>query len=86
MNVQIEQRKVAGVAVEAGRILADKGFNRGEMLLGLSELIGRLIVDTAQDTIQAEELLKIVGSHISKTIDIGVQATKGSQSSIITGV
>jgi hypothetical protein len=56
------------------------------MLLGLSELIGRLIVDTAQDTIQAEELLKIVGSHISKTIDIGVQATKGSQSSIVTGV
>jgi len=86
MNVQIEQRKVAGVAIEASRILADKGFNRGEMLLGLSELIGRLIVDTAQDTIQAEELLKIVGSHISKTIDIGVQATKGSQSSIITGV
>ena len=86
MNAQIEARKVAGVVIEASRILADKGFNRGEMLLGLSELIGRLIVDTAQDTIQAEELLKIVGNHISKTIDIGVQATKGSQSSIIQGV
>jgi hypothetical protein len=86
MQAQIEARKVAGVVIEASRILGDKGFNRGEMILGLSELIGRLIVDTAQDTIQAEELLKIVGNHISKTIDIGVQATKGSQSSIITGV
>jgi hypothetical protein len=86
MNAQIEARKVAGVVIEASRILADKGFNRGEIILGLSELLGRMIVDTAQDTIQAEELLKIVGNHISKTIDIGVQATKGSQSSIISGV
>lgn len=86
MNVQIEQRKVAGVAIEASRILADKGFNRGEIILGLSELLGRVIVDTAQDTIQAEELMKIVGGHISKTIDIGIQAAKGTQSSIITGV
>jgi len=86
MNVQIEQRKVAGVAIEASRILADKGFNRGEIILGLSELLGRVIVDSVQDTIQAEELMKIVGGHISKTIDIGIQAAKGSQSSIITGV
>lgn len=86
MNVQIEQRKVAGVAIEASRILADKGFNRGEIILGLSELIGRVIVDSVQDTLQAEELMKIVGGHISKTIDIGIQASKGSQSSIISGV
>jgi len=86
MNVQIEQRKVAGVAIEASRILADKGFNRGEIILGLSELIGRTIVDSVQDTLQAEELMKIVGGHIAKTIDIGIQAAKGTQSSIITGV
>lgn len=86
MNVQIEQRKVVGVVTEASRILADKGFNRGEIILGLSELLGRVIVDSVQDTLQAEELMKIVGAHISKTIDIGVQRTKGSQSSIITGV
>lgn len=86
MNVQIEQRKVAGVAIEASRILADKGFNRGEIILGLSELLGRVIVDSVQDTLQAEELMKIVGGHISKTIDIGIQASKGSQSSIISGV
>ena len=86
MNVQIEQRKVAGVAIEASRILADKGFNRGEIILGLSELIGRTIVDSVQDTLQAEELMKIVGGHIAKTIDIGIQSAKGTQSSIITGV
>jgi hypothetical protein len=76
MNVPIEQRKVAGVVIEASRILADKGFNRGEIILGLSELIGRLIVDSVENTIQAEELTKIVGGHIAKTIEIGVQATQ----------
>jgi hypothetical protein len=76
MNVQIEQRKVAGVVIEASRVLADKGFNRGEILLGLSELIGRLIVDSVENTLQAEELTGIVGQHIAKTIEIGVQATQ----------
>ncbi len=76
MNVQLEQRKIAGVVIEVSQILADKGFNRGEIIIGLSELIGRLIVDSVEDTIQAEELTKIVGEHISKTIEIGIQATQ----------
>ncbi len=46
MNVQLEQRKIAGVVIEVSQILADKGFNRGEIIIGLSELIGRLIVDS----------------------------------------
>jgi hypothetical protein len=82
-NVQIDQRKVGGVAIEAGRILADKGFNRGEIILGLSELIGRVIVDTAQTDIQASELAKIAVDHMTRTIDIGIKAT---ESKIITGV
>lgn len=82
-TVQIDQRKVAGVVIEASRILADKGFNRGEIILGLSELIGRVIVDTAQTDIQASELAKISADHMTRTIDIGIKAT---QSKIITGV
>jgi hypothetical protein len=78
MNVQIDQRKVAGVVIEASRILADKGFNRGEIILGLAELIGRVIVDTAQTDIQAAELSKVAVSHMSKAIEIGVEAGKSS--------
>jgi len=63
MNVQLEQRKIAGVVIEVSQILADKGFNRGEIIIGLSELIGRLIVDSVEDTIQAEELTKIASSR-----------------------
>lgn len=74
----IESHKVAGVVIEAGRILADKGFNRGEILIGLSELIGRIVVDTAENSIQAEELFGVCAGHIQKTIEIGSQATNKS--------
>lgn len=75
-TVQIDPRKVGGVAIEAGRILGDKGFNRGEIILGLAELIGRVIVDTAETDMQAAELSKIAVTHLGKTIEIGVEAGK----------
>lgn len=78
MATAIEQRKVIGVVTEAGRLLADKGFNRGEMLIGLSELIGRIIVDVADTSIQAEELYGICQQHMLKTIEIGSRATQKS--------
>jgi hypothetical protein len=82
-TVHIEPRKVAGVVIEASRILADKGFNRGEMILGLSELIGRVIIDTASSDMQAKELADVSASHINRTVQIGVEAT---QKRIVTGV
>jgi len=81
-TVRIEPRKVAGVVIEASRILADKGFNRGEIILGLSELIGRVIIDTASTGIQAKELADVSSSHINQTVQIGVEAT---QKRIVTG-
>lgn len=75
-TTQIDARKVAGVAIEAGRILSDKGFNRGEIILGLSELIGRVIVETAETDIQAAELSKVAVTHMAKTVEIGVEAGK----------
>lgn len=75
MSGTIEQRKVAGVVTEASRIVADKGFNRGEIIIGLSELIGRIIVDVATSTIQAQELRDVVVKHLDTTIDIGSKAT-----------
>lgn len=75
-TTQIDQRKVGGVVIEVSRILADKGFNRGEIILGLAELTGRVIVDTAETDIQAAELSQIVVKHLARTIEIGVEAGK----------
>lgn len=84
MGYQIESHKVAGVVVEANRALNGKGFNTGEVLLGLSELLGRMIVESAQNQIQTKEMVKVIEDHLARTINVGMQAT--NKSSIITGV
>lgn len=84
MSYQIEPRKVAGVVVEANKALNGQGFNTGEVLLGLSELLGRIIVESADNHMQMREMVKVVETHLDKTITIGAQATQ--KSSIITGV
>lgn len=76
MTTVLDQRKIAGVVVEVSRIVADKGFNRGEILIGLSEMIGRIIVDVAENSIQADELYTLCQQHMSRTIHIGSQASE----------
>lgn len=83
MSYQIDQRKVVGVVLEANGALNDKGFNHGEVILGLAELIGRVIVESAETSIQAGELLNVAVAHIGKTIKVGAEA---QDKRIITGV
>lgn len=78
MAYQIEPRKVAGVVIEANQAITGKGFNHGEVILGLGELIGRVIVEVSESEIQAQELVKVVQTHIDQTIKIGSQATEKS--------
>ena len=81
MTYKIEPRKVAGVVREASFALEGKGFNHGEVLIGLSELVGRVIVDAGKHKIQMDELKEVVVNHLEHTIVIGASATgKVSQS------
>lgn len=83
MSYQIDQRKVAGVVVETNRALSGKEFNHGEVIIGLAELIGRIIVEAAETGIQAKELAQVAANHIGLTIKVGAEAT---EKRIITGV
>ena len=76
MTTVIDQNKIAGVVKAVAAILGDRGFNRGEILLGLSEMVGRIIVDVADNSIQADELYTICQQHMSRTIHIGSQASE----------
>ena len=76
MAYQIDQRKVVGVVIETHAALVDKGFNHGEVVLGLAELVGRTIVEVAESSIQSAELMKVAMEHIEKTIRIGAEATE----------
>jgi len=79
MSYEIDQRKVVGVVLEANGALGDKGFNHGEIIIGLSELIGRVIVEASDTSVQAGELMKVAIAHIEKTIRVGAEATGKQQ-------
>jgi hypothetical protein len=74
MSYEIDQRKVIGVLLEANGAISDKGFNHGEVILGLAELIGRTIVEVAETSIQSGELVKVAMAHIELTIRTGAVA------------
>jgi len=76
MAYQIDARKVAGVVVEANQAINNKGFNHGEVVLGLTELIGRVIVSVSTSPIQAQELVKVVENHLAVTLNRGAEATE----------
>lgn len=82
MSYKIDQRKVAGVVIEANAALTGKDFNHGEVVLGLAELIGRVIVECADNQFQATELVKVANGHLERTVKIGAQA---QEKQIITG-
>ena len=78
MSYQIDPRKVAGVVVEANAALNGKGFNHGEVMIGLAELLGRVIVDVGTHHIAMDDMKKVVTDHLDRTIRIGAYATEKS--------
>jgi hypothetical protein len=78
MSYKIDPRKVAGVVVEANQAINNKGFNHGEVVLGLAELIGRVIVSVSTTPIQAQELVQVVENHLALTLKRGAEATEKS--------
>ena len=81
MTYKIDAVKVAGVVKETNSALNGKPFNHGEVVIGLAELIGRVVVDAASNTVQLRELVAIVHAHIAATIKVGVE--RHEQSSIL---
>lgn len=75
MAYKIDERQVAGVVRETGTALLPHRFNPPEVVIGLAELIGRSIVDMADNHIQMRELEEIVHKHIHRTITIGAHAS-----------
>lgn len=78
MSYKIDPRKVAGVVIEANQAINNKGFNHGEVVLGLAELIGRVIVSVSTTPIQAQELVQVVENHLALTLKRGAEATEKS--------
>lgn len=57
-----------GVVLEADAALKNHTFNDGEVLVGLAELIGKIIAKPGRTTIQMDEMQKVVVDHLDRTI------------------
>lgn len=79
---KIDQRKVAGVAAEASAALDGKGFNHGEVALGLAELLGRTVVAAVDTPSKAQELLKVTTAHAARTVKLGVEVQEKQPSMV----
>lgn len=82
MAYEIDPHRVAGVVLATNQVLKDKNFNQGEVILGLAELVGRVIVEASNNKIQADEMVAVVINHMANTIKIGASQ---QEKRIITG-
>jgi hypothetical protein len=78
MSYNIDQLKVQGVMHECARVVSGKGFNAGEIVVGLTELLGRIVVDTATNHIAMKDMVRVIEEHLDRTITVGSQAQEKS--------
>jgi hypothetical protein len=76
MQHTITPRHVMAVIIEVDKMLKQGNFpfNTVEVMLGLQELVGRIIVDMATTKTSADELVVHAKRHLDNTIRIGMQA------------
>lgn len=74
MTYEIRTQAVRGVVSEAMQALGGKGFTHAEIIIGLGEVVGRMIVNVAETPIQAAELVTVVHQHLTRTIEAGQRA------------
>jgi hypothetical protein len=85
MQHTIKPRHVMGVIVEVDKMLkqANLPFNTLEVMLGLQELVGRLIVDMSNTSVTAQELIEHSKKHLDRTVQIGMDAKGGTTSRLV---
>jgi hypothetical protein len=64
------------VVIETDAMLKAKGkeygLNSAEVIIGLQELVGRIIVDMSNSPVGAQELIAHVKKHLDDTVRIGM--------------
>ncbi len=79
MQYRVDPRLVAGAAHEIINMLEGKKFPPVETIMGLSEVLGRLIVMVSNTPVQMDSLSDVVCEHVKRTIDAGAKAKGVSQ-------
>lgn len=74
MSYEISQNRVKGVVAECEKIVGNGYFNTGEVIIGLTELLGRVIVKSCDTPISMGQAAEIVANHLQQTLYHGAIA------------
>lgn len=76
MEVKITPRNVMAVVIEVNTMLQaksrDLSLNQAEVMLGLQELVGRVIVEMSINQVGADKLIDHAQKHLVDTVRIGM--------------
>jgi hypothetical protein len=77
MEVKITPRNVMAVVIEVNAMLQAKtkemNLNQAEVMLGLQELVGRVIVEMSNNQVGADDLVDHAKKHLDDTVRVGMQ-------------
>lgn len=74
MSYDISPNRVKGVVTECEKIVGSGIFNTGEVMIGLTELLGRVIVKSCDTPISMGQAAEIVSKHLTQTLYHGAIA------------
>ncbi len=74
MSYEINPDKVRGVVTEVDLMLGNGVFNTGEIILGLTELLGRVIVKACDTPPAMGQAAQIVADRLEQTLKHGAMA------------
>ena len=74
MSYEISPNRVKGVVTECENVIGMGHFNTGEVIVGLSEMLGRVIVKSCDTPISMAQAQKIVEQHLAATLHHGAIA------------
>lgn len=79
-QVRIDPHKTMEIVKEVAQFMADRRYPTAEALIALSEMVGRLIVDTFPGTnLVRASAVEAATKHIQDTVHIGERARYGAQ-------
>lgn len=72
MEVSLNKDRIAAAWRAAGAAVSDRGFETPEVLFGLAELIGRVLVEhTGGTVIEKLDVATSIFEHIERTVRVG---------------
>lgn len=76
MSYEVNPGNVEWVCNRVVQSLDGGQFNHGEVILGLAQAVGRIVVSMAPTPVQGVQCAEVIGKHLSATIHAGY-ASKG---------